>query len=99
MEEPWVDEMDLWVFRARCVYLFWCAEWVAGFMYGFGDAGEDGDQNESISENGEEDGKVEEREKKEMRGVAVSLLGNWRAWACIVEVLPGRPFRVRKSVA
>ena len=98
VEEPWIDETDLWVFRARCVYLFWCAEWVAGFMCGLGDAGVDGGQSEDITEGVEGKKKVREREQREMRGVAVSLLGNWRAWACVVEGLAERPFQVRKSV-
>jgi len=67
-------------------------------MCGLGDAGENGDQGEGISGNGEENKMVGEREKKEIRGVAVSLLGNWRAWACLVEGLPERPFQVRKPV-
>lgn len=83
--EPWVDEHDLWIFRARCVYLFWCADWVAGFLA------------QGLGTNGDGDLEMErEKEKREMRGVAVSLLGNWMAWACVVEGLPGRPFRVRK---
>ncbi|KAF2788347.1 hypothetical protein K505DRAFT_255757 [Melanomma pulvis-pyrius CBS 109.77] len=84
--EPWVDEYDLGIFRARCAYLFWCADWVAGLLEQGVGANEDGDMDME-----------KEKEKREMRGVSVSLLGNWMAWACVVEGLPGRPFIVQKT--
>ncbi|KAF2703286.1 hypothetical protein K504DRAFT_418828 [Pleomassaria siparia CBS 279.74] len=88
--EPWIDDTDLWIYRARCAYLFWCAEWAAGIMM-LVKMNDNVDAEDSASV-------VEEKERREMRGVAVSLLGNWMAWAFVVEGLPARPFRVRKPV-
>jgi hypothetical protein len=30
--EPWVEGADLQVFRTRCLYLFWCAEWLVCYL-------------------------------------------------------------------
>jgi hypothetical protein len=87
--DPWIEESDLQVYRTRCLYLFWCADWlvcylvkpVAGpFMAIDEDRAIAGARNLG----------------KEVRQIATVLLRNWVAWGLFVEGLPQGGFFVRR---
>ncbi|KAF1842974.1 uncharacterized protein K460DRAFT_367892 [Cucurbitaria berberidis CBS 394.84] len=87
--EPWVDDSDMQVYRTRCLYLFWCADWLVCYL-GKPEMGPfmviDG---ESIKE-----GLV--RVRAEIGRAAQLLLRNWAAWSMFVEGLPKGGFFVRR---
>jgi hypothetical protein len=87
--EPWVTDGDLQVFRTRCLYLFWCADWLARYLA----SPEKGTlMIRDVSENE----MIEMRE--EATRVARWLLRNWVAWGLFVEELPIGGFTVRRAL-
>ncbi len=87
--DPWIEELDLQVYRTRCLYLFWCADWlvcylvkpVAGpFMIIDEDRAIAGARNFG----------------REVRQIATVLLRNWIAWGLFVEGLPQGGFFIRR---
>ena len=90
MAEPWIEEMDLQVFRTRCLYLFWCADWLVRYLV----KPEPGpfmivDEKTAIA--------GAQGMGRAVRRIATMLLRNWVAWSLLVEGLPQSGFFVRGS--
>ncbi|OAL52949.1 hypothetical protein IQ07DRAFT_584949 [Pyrenochaeta sp. DS3sAY3a] len=78
---PSTQSLDFQVFGTRCLYLFWCAEWLSGYLVG------------SREEN-EEKGMIKYMEsaiwnmaavRRSTACIAGSLLRNWVAWRMFTE--------------
>jgi hypothetical protein len=87
--EPWIEDLDLQVYRTRCLYLFWCADWlvcylvkpVTGpFMIINADMAIAGARGIG----------------REVCRMAIVFLRNWVAWSLFVEGLPQGGFFVRR---
>lgn len=87
--EPWIEEMDLQVYRTRCLYLFWCADWLVCYLVK-PEPGPFMTTDEDVAVAGAR-GMV-----KEVRRIAIMLLRNWVAWSLLVESLPQDRFFVRR---
>ncbi|KAI4651910.1 hypothetical protein J4E93_002106 [Alternaria ventricosa] len=90
MAEPWIEEMDLQVYRTRCLYLFWCADWLVYYLA----KPEPGpfmiiDEKTAIA--------GAQGMGRAVRRIATMLLRNWVAWSLLVEGLPQGGFFVRRS--
>jgi hypothetical protein len=87
--EPWIEDLDLQVYRTRCLYLFWCADWLACYLVkpvtgplmiinaDMAIAGARGI-------------------RREVCRMAIVFLRNWVAWSLFVEGLPQGGFFVRR---
>jgi hypothetical protein len=89
MPEPWVDASDMQVYRTRCLYLFWCADWLVCYLVK-PTAGpfmivDPGNATRDVL-----------RMRNEMYRVATMLLRNWVAWGLFVEQQPQGGFIVRR---
>jgi hypothetical protein len=86
--ESWFDESGLHVFRTRCLYLFWCVDFLVDYLR------KPFEGPFMMIQMGKE-------EIASMRGQAESmarmLLRNWVAWGLFVEGLPKGGFRVSRS--
>ncbi len=87
--EPWLTDSDLQIFRTRCIYLFWSADWLARYLARphKGPMMVRDVQEEEIVKLGEEAGYM-----------AQALLRNWVAWGLFVEGLPQGGFVIRRSL-
>jgi hypothetical protein len=85
--EPWIDDFDLQIFGTRCLYLFYCAQNLTGWLWQF--------EKECERTGMHEKEKTVGRERREAVWTANMLVRNWVAWVLFVEGLPQRPFRVR----
>jgi hypothetical protein len=85
--EPWVDETDRQIFRTRCLYLFWCADWLLDYM---GKPIEGQLMLKKLS-------KTEvARIRSDIALVARMLLLNWVAWGLFTERIQPGGFWVRR---
>ncbi|KAF2275514.1 uncharacterized protein EI97DRAFT_434346 [Westerdykella ornata] len=83
--EPEINDNDLLIYQTRCLYLFWCADYVAGCM-------SRRVKSEFVKP------KVAKAKKGAMGRDAHALLLNYVAWCLFVDELPPRPFHVRQPV-
>jgi hypothetical protein len=88
LAEPWIDERDFQIYRTRCLYLFWCADWLVDYL------GKPIEGPFMLRE-------VGIKEMVALRGSVVVmarlLLRNWVAWGLFVEGLPSEGFWVGGS--
>jgi hypothetical protein len=88
--EPWVTALDLQIFRTRCMYLFWCADFLencyAGPLLG----------PHMVDVEGMEGALP--MWWSEMKHIAQLLLRNWVVWGFVIDRLPNGNFRVRKGI-
>jgi hypothetical protein len=87
--EPWIEELDLQVYRTRCLYLFWCADWLVCYLVK-PEAGPFMIIDEDVAIAGAQGA------EREVRRIATVLLRNWVAWSLFVERLPQGVFFVRR---
>ncbi|KAH7382299.1 hypothetical protein BKA66DRAFT_530502 [Pyrenochaeta sp. MPI-SDFR-AT-0127] len=87
--EPWVDDTDLQIYRRRCLYLFWCADWLLCYL-GKPEIGP------FMVINIEQARQDLHKVWAEVGHAARLLLRNWVAWAMFVECLPLGGFTVRR---
>ncbi|KAF1938547.1 hypothetical protein EJ02DRAFT_383571 [Clathrospora elynae] len=87
--EPWIEDSDLQMYRTRCLYLFWCADWLQCYLV---------KPTEGPFMTLEMDKRKEDFQslRREMEMVARLLLRNWVAWALFVEDLPQGGFFIRQ---
>jgi hypothetical protein len=88
--EPWVEGADLQVFRTRCLYLFWSADWLVCYLV------KPTPGQYMIVDAEEARGDIL-RMRNEVVRVATVLLRNWVAWGLFAEGLPQGGFHVRRS--
>jgi hypothetical protein len=84
--EPWVTDEDLQIFRTRCIYLFWCTDWLARYLA-------TPKRGPMMIRDVRRDEIANIRE--EATYIARLLLRNWVAWGLFVESLPKGGFKVR----
>lgn len=89
VQEPWVDDHDLDVYGTRCLYLFWCTDWLVCYLKN----PEEGPFMLADSDKALEDTR---RMRPAIEDAARSLLRNWVAWGLLVEALPRGGFTVRQ---
>jgi hypothetical protein len=77
--DPLVDPVDLQIYRTRCLYLFWCADWLMRYEPVPGPC---------MLPNANE--AVNDLKTGSYQSDAVVLLRNWVAWGMFVERLPSR---------
>lgn len=87
--EPWVDNTDFQVFRTRCLYLFWSADWLVCYL-GKPKVGP------FMVVDLEQARQSLETIRVEVGHTARLLLRNWVAWGMFVEGLPQGGFNVRR---
>jgi hypothetical protein len=73
--DPTITEKDTQIYRSRCLYLFWCAEWLVGYL---------GRPVPGPFMLDEADTKVVQM-RGQMALMAEHLLRNWVAWGLLVE--------------
>ncbi|KAI8941270.1 hypothetical protein NX059_002500 [Plenodomus lindquistii] len=88
--EPWFEEMDLLMFRTRCLYLFWCVDWFVCYLVNPAEGAFMLLDAEKLSGHFV-------TARREMIQTAHLLLRNWVAWGMFMESLPQRGFFVRQS--
>ncbi|KAG9190923.1 hypothetical protein G6011_09011 [Alternaria panax] len=88
--EPWIQGLDLQVYRTRCLYLFWCADFLVCYLvkpvtgpYTIIDTDMAIACAQDIG--------------REVHRMATVFLRNWIAWGLFVEGLPQRGFFVRRA--
>jgi hypothetical protein len=86
--EPWVDEGDMQIYRSRCLYLFWCADWLVCYFV----KPTSGPFMIVDAEKATDD---IVRMRNEVVRVATALVRNWVAWGLFIEQLPPGGFNVR----
>ncbi|KAF2125789.1 hypothetical protein P153DRAFT_399929 [Dothidotthia symphoricarpi CBS 119687] len=88
--DPWIQDADLQIFRTRCLYLFWCADWLARYLV-------------RPVQGAIMTMEVRQQDlagvRREIILMAQALLRNWLAWGLFVDGLPNRPFIVRRPSA
>lgn len=84
--QPCINEKDLQIYRTRCLYLFWCADWLVDYL------GKPIEGPHMLWQDSKEK-LVVWRANVEM--VASMLLRNWVAWGLFVEGLPKGEMRIR----
>ncbi|CAO2653243.1 Nn.00g026540.m01.CDS01 [Neocucurbitaria sp. VM-36] len=88
-QEPWVDESDLQVYGTRCLYLFWCADWLVCYL-------EKPDEGPFMLVDIKKDIDALRTMRADVHNVSQLLLRNWVAWGLFVEGLPKGGFFVRR---
>ncbi|KNG48496.1 hypothetical protein DDE82_002055 [Stemphylium lycopersici] len=88
--EPCIDEIDLQVYRTRCLYLFWSADWLTCYL-------EKPIAGPLMIADLEETGRNTAVVIREIHRVACILLRNWVAWGMFVEGLPQERIFVRRG--
>jgi hypothetical protein len=88
--ESWFDESGLHLYRTRCLYLFWCVEFLVDYL-GKPIEGPFMMMRMRKADIASIRGQVE--------SLARMLLRNWVAWGLFVEGLPKGGFRVKKASA
>jgi hypothetical protein len=78
--EPWVTALDLQIFRTRCMYLFWCADWLE-IYYARAAPGP------YMVDNDEMEGALKTW-RGEMAQMVQLLLRNWVACGFMIDSLP-----------
>ncbi|KAF2635775.1 hypothetical protein P280DRAFT_370567, partial [Massarina eburnea CBS 473.64] len=92
--EPWIDDVDLGIFGSRCLFLFYCADWLAKWVWGVENASMKVGAFVGLEVEGKVVGVgVVRLWVREWTGL---LVRNWVAWGLFVEGFPGVPFRVRR---
>lgn len=86
--EPWIDGADLQIYRTRCLYLFWCADWLVCFLVKPTDGPFMMLETRRIQED-------LIKVRAQMIRIARLLLRNWVAWGLFMEELPQSGFHVR----
>lgn len=88
--ESWFDESGLHLYRTRCLYLFWCVDFLLDYL-------------EKPIEGPFMMMRMRKEDIASMRvqgeSMARMLLRNWVAWGLFVEGLPKGGFRVKKASA
>lgn len=85
MTELWIHKVDLDIIGARCLYLFWCADWLFDYL----SRPIKGQCMVSVPKRGEMP-----KLRKEVEQRAKFLFRNWVAWGIFVEGLPHDSFYV-----
>jgi hypothetical protein len=77
--KPQIDKLDLQIYRTRCLYLFWCADWLLEYL--------------TTAKQGlcpiEVEAVYMTYVQKTLKLMASKLLRNWVAWGMFVEKLVG----------
>jgi hypothetical protein len=89
ISEPWVDDSDLQIYRTRCLYLFWCADWLVCYL-------PKPRKGPFMIMEIERAKMGALKMRGEMARVAALLLRNWVAWSLFVDGLPQGGFFVRR---
>ncbi|KAF1833454.1 hypothetical protein BDW02DRAFT_527572 [Decorospora gaudefroyi] len=95
--EPWIEAVDLNIYRTRCLYLFWCVDWLVCYLLKplpgpcmTVDVGEGSAQFQVVM------GQLR-RARGEYLKFGIALLRNWVAWGLLVDSLPQGGFTVRRG--
>jgi hypothetical protein len=89
ISEPWVDDSDLQIYRTRCLYLFWCADWLVCYL-------PNPREGPYMMMETEKAKMGALKIRGEVARVAAFLLRNWVAWSLFVDGLPQGGFFVRR---
>lgn len=94
--KPWYNERDLLIYRTRCLYLFWCADWLVCCLL----APQEGPfmiQSPLLQK------ETQESLNTRILDISVTLLRNWVAWGMFMDLLladrPAPKFRVQRPIA
>ncbi|RMZ69894.1 hypothetical protein GMOD_00008829 [Pyrenophora seminiperda CCB06] len=87
-DEPWIEEVDLEIYRTRCLYFFWCVDLMARFL-------EERVMGPFMIDVETAETKAQHAQKV-VHQMAYRLLRNWAAWAVFVDTLPKGGFHVRQ---
>jgi hypothetical protein len=89
--EPWIDDDDLQIYRTRCLYLFWLADWLLCYLLR-------PEEGQFMLIQLEEAEASIRRSSIRVLEIARSLLRNWVAWGMFTEGFPRRGFYVRQPM-